>query len=233
MRVSASSRRTRDRRNVGNAVLRGTVRIEDEIHFLERNVVVQIDDFVEDLPGSERPFGRADGLREEQKCDAMGDLGEVGPYPSADPVRSAESSAIALELEQVVEGLSRVIGARRCRFALDRRARREQGAGIPGVLRRDASGERGIHALEAAAGIERDALRTRMEVDPAPSGSASLNRSSGDTGLPHCEQRTTSRNPGMLMFLGPSCEIRRAPAGAPGSGGFLAAGFGARSRSAS
>ena len=51
-----------------------------------------------------------------------------------------------------------------------------------------------------------------------------------ETGLPHWEQRITSRNPGMLMFFGPSCERRLAPAGAPGSMGFLTAGFGARSR---
>ena len=43
-----------------------------------------------------------------------------------------------------------------------------------------------------------------------------------------------ARNPGMLMFFGPSCEIRRAPAGAPGSGaGRGADGRGARSRSLS
>jgi len=56
---------------------------------------------------------------------------------------------------------------------------------------------------------------------------------SGETGLPHWEQRTSSRNPGMLMLRGPSWEMRRAPAGAPGSTGFRAAGFGARSRSSS
>jgi hypothetical protein len=38
----------------------------------------------------------------------------------------------------------------------------------------------------------------------------------------------------MLMVFGPSCEMRRVPAGAPGTGsGFLLCGFGWRSRSSS
>src|SRR5258706_7571917 len=53
----------------------------------------------------------------------------------------SESSAIPLELEQVVERLSRVVAARCRRFALDGGARREEGAGVAGVLRRDRSEE--------------------------------------------------------------------------------------------
>ena len=37
---------------------------------------------------------------------------------------------------------------------------------------------------------------------------------------PHGAHRTTSRNPGMLMLRGPSCEIRRAPAGSAGLPGW-------------
>src|SRR5258705_2261977 len=80
----------------------------------------------------------------------------------------SESSAIPLELEQVVERLSRVVAARCRRFALDGGARREEGAGVAGVLRRDARGQPRVHALEPAAGIERHALRAGVEIGAAP-----------------------------------------------------------------
>ena len=48
-------------------------------------------------------------------------------------------------------------------------------------------------------------------------GQRLLNSTGASRAAPHGAQRTTSRNPGMLMLRGPSCEIRRAPAGAPGS----------------
>ena len=73
-------------------------------------------------------------------------------------------------------------------------------------------------------GSNDDALRAGVQVGAAR-GHRVSKPTSGDTGLPHWAQRTTSRKPGMLMFFGPSCEIRRAPAGAPGSGGFRAAGL--------
>ena len=61
-----------------------------------------------------------------------------------------------------------------------------------------------------------------------------LNPISSAAKWPHWAQRTTWRNPGMLMLFGASCEIRRVPAGAPGSGaGRLGEGRGARSRSSS
>src|SRR5882762_4873273 len=136
----------------------------------------------------------------------------------------SESSAIPLELEQVVERLSRVVAARST------------------VVR----GEKKVQELRVFFGEMRAVSRVSMHSNRLPGsndthcehvwrsvphfGHRVSNPTSDDTGLPHCEQRTTSRKPGMLRFFGPSCEMRRAPAGAPGSGGFRSVGFGARSR---
>ena len=39
-----------------DAVLRGALLVEDEVHLFERDRVAQADDLVEDLPGDAAPF---------------------------------------------------------------------------------------------------------------------------------------------------------------------------------
>ena len=87
----------------------------------------------------------------------------------AEPVSAAEDEN--LELEQIVERLPRVVDARRRRLALDGRAGRKERAALSRVLRRDARGHR-LHALEAAARVERRALRAGVEVGAAPGAAA-------------------------------------------------------------
>jgi len=72
-----------------------------------------------------------------------------------------------LELEQIVKRLPRVVDTRSRRFAFNGRARGVQRAGVDGVLWRHARGH-GLHALEAAAGIERSALRAGVQFCAAP-----------------------------------------------------------------
>jgi hypothetical protein len=72
-----------------------------------------------------------------------------------------------LELEQIVERLPRVVNPRSRRFAFNGRARGVERAGVDGVLRRHTRGH-GLHALEAAARVERSALRASVQFSPAP-----------------------------------------------------------------
>ena len=75
------------------------------------------------------------------------------------PLSAAEDEN--LELEQIVKRLPRVVDAWRRRFAFDGGAGRVERAGVDGVLRRDPRGH-GLHAFEAAARVERAALRAGM-----------------------------------------------------------------------
>ena len=79
-------------------------------------------------------------------------------------------------VEQIVERLPGAARARRGAAAaggraglpLDRRARREQRAGVARVFRRDARRQRGaLRAFPACAGVERDALHAAVQIDAA------------------------------------------------------------------
>src|SRR5690606_10376099 len=74
----------------------------------------------------------------------------------------------SLNLEEVLERLSCIVRGRlRACLALDGRARREEGAGIPFVLRRDAGRQRLLAALPARAGVERHAVDAAVHGNPA------------------------------------------------------------------
>jgi len=85
----------------------------------------------------------------------------------ARPWRRLPRTHGALEVEQIVEGLPRVVGSGCRRLALDRGSWGVDRARISGVLRRDPCGN-GLHALESTSRIERRALRTGMELGGAP-----------------------------------------------------------------
>jgi len=72
-----------------------------------------------------------------------------------------------LELEQVVKRLPRIVDPRSRCLAFDGGARGVERAGVDGVLRRYARGH-GLHAFEAAARVERSALRAGVQFSAAP-----------------------------------------------------------------
>src|SRR5262245_11587502 len=84
-----------------------------------------------------------------------------GAHPAATPLWSS-----SLQLEEIVECLPCVVDARGGGFPLDRSAGGVKRAGVALVLRRHAGGNR-LHALEAAAGIERRALGAGVQLDAA------------------------------------------------------------------
>jgi len=81
---------------------------------------VQRRNLVEHLPGDCGRFRFADGLREEQQPYVVTQAGEVSAY---DLLILRGQECHCLELEQVVERLSRIVAARGGRFAFNRRTR--------------------------------------------------------------------------------------------------------------
>ena len=100
-----------DRRRLVDAVFGAIVDVEDEVLFLDRDLVVEPRDLVEHLLGDRTAFGSADRLCEQQQRDGLVDrremLGEdllVLSRQAAPSVRLYDRCGRS-ELEEVVEGL--------------------------------------------------------------------------------------------------------------------------------
>src|SRR6185295_4081781 len=144
-------------------VLLRAIGLEDEVHFLDRDVAREDRQLVEDLLRLQARLA-AERLREEQQTDRAQHLAK-GRLQTLLIRRRYQRH---LDIEQIVERLLGAVGGgtllrRRARLPLDGRPRREQLAEVDVVFRRDAGGQRGLAALEPGAGVERRALDAAVE----------------------------------------------------------------------
>ena len=236
--MSFIARQEHDRRDALDAVLRGAILLENEIHFLERDESLRLAISSSTWRAINAVSGAPMVCVNNSSVTGCCNHGKVLADGLVDPVRT-EAHVISSRtrafqnLNKIVERFSRVVVARRRGFALDGRSRRKKRAAIAGVLGRDALRDRlGMHSNRLPG--SNDAHCAHAWSSTPHLEHRLLNPMSSGASVPALGAADDVPEPGHVDVLGPSCEIRRAPAGAPGSGrGTGPGGRGARSRSSS